>query len=121
MAAVVGTVTGVSLIEGPRGGLGNVHKYSLLVNTAIYTASDVLTLTGVTTTIANSTKKGKTVALLGAAPGNPGQTAAGVAAYALPVFTISGATIQSLLGTVSATANTAASTGVEIVVTVSES
>ena len=121
MAAVVGTVTNVSLIEGPHGGLGNVSKYLLLVDTAIYTSSDVLTMTGVTTTIQNSTKKGKTVSLLGAATGDPGQTVAGVAAYARPIFTISGATIQCALGSVSAEANTAAATDVGIVVTVSES
>lgn len=121
MAAVTGTIQSVSLIDGPNAGLGNVKKYRCMVDFAIYTTGDIGTITGVTTTIQNQTKSGKTVSLLGATGGNPGKTAAGVAVYAREIFTVSGATIQCQLGTVSAEATSAASEGVELTVIASES
>ncbi len=120
MAAVVGSITSVSLLKGPSGDDGE-YVYSCLADFAIYTANDVATITGVTTTIGNATKKGKTVTLRNVSAGSPGRTAAGAKAYAHQAFTVTGATIQCHLGNVSTDANTAACTDVELIVKVTES
>lgn len=120
MAAVAGSITSVSLLKGPSGNDGE-YVYSCLANFAVYTAADVATLTGVAATIQSATKKGRTVTLRRASAGSPGRTAAGAKAYAHQIFTVDGSTIECHLGSVSADANTAACTDVEIIVTVTES
>lgn len=127
MANVVATVTGVRLIAGSalgpeQSGVTTERKtYLVTMSTAIYTASaDTASVTGICDRIKEFTKKGVTMTYRSAAYGPPGRTAAGVAAYVAGTITNASETLSFQIGGTTIEANTAAATGVSLVVTVDE-
>jgi hypothetical protein len=127
MAAISGSITGVSLLHGNTKGLGALKTYAVTLDLGAYAASsDTLEIPLVGATIDASTKSGKTSTLYSAVCLEPGINTTGgavycngasVAAMAISTDSLTGELCDS---TISNEVNSTASKGHIIAVTVSE-
>lgn len=121
MSTIAGTITDVQLVQADPDGNSARKTYLVLASFGTYTASsDSGAILTVPTGVGDITKAGKTLTMRQAMGACPGKTSTGTAVYALNV-TVSGNTLTMDLGTTTAEANCAASTGVGFLVSFDES
>ncbi len=121
MSTITGTVTDAVLVQADPDGNSARKTYLILATFGQYTASSD---SGAIVTLADKvgaiTKSGKTLTLRQAMGACPGKNSTGTAIYALNV-SVSGTTLTLDLGTTTAEADCAASTGVGFLASFDES
>lgn len=122
MATVAGSITSVTLVGASVGGNGTRKTLLLNCSFAIYTATDTAVITNCAAAIQSIMKNGATVTLKGGLGANHAGLGSGGTAVFASAVTATTSTISCNLGSqTTADANTPASQGVGIYVTIEES